>query len=114
MTIEKPKPLNLFGVEPKQTLKQMLEATDRRDKGEAFPSPLNALDPMTLDELVNRIITGSLALNQVPESKDIEKLVNHYWAMREQFNLEQQLGLVNKPQRKTKAQEGTSVEDLFS
>jgi hypothetical protein len=101
--IEKPKPLTLFpGLEPKQTLKMMLEMSDKKDKGENYPSPLNSLDPMTLDELVNRIDSGSLALNQVPDPRDLEKLVHHYWAMREQFNLEQQLGITTRPKKSGK------------
>jgi hypothetical protein len=96
--IEKPKPLTLFGIEPKQTLKMMLEMSDKKDKGENFPSPLDGIDPMTLDELTNRIDT-CLSLGQVPDPKDLEKQVNIYWAMREQFNLEQQLGITTKPKR---------------
>ena len=98
--IEKPKPLNLPGLEPKSTLRVMLENTDRKDQGLSYSSPLAEIDPVTLDELIARIDSGSLALNQVPDSKDIEKLVSIYWAMREQFVLEQQLGAINKPKKR--------------
>lgn len=98
--IEKPKPLNLTGLEPKSTLRAMLENTDRKDQGLSYSSPLAEIDPMTLDELVARIDSDSLALNQVPDPKDIEKLVSIYWSMREQFVLEQQLGIVSKPRKR--------------
>ena len=98
--IEKPAPLILGETQPKATLKAMLEASDRRDKGEKYSSPLSEVDPMALDELLNRIDSGALALGQVPDPKDIEKLVAHYWSLQEQFVLEQQLGIVNKPKRK--------------
>jgi hypothetical protein len=112
--IEKPKPLNLYpGLEPRQTLKLMLEASDKRDLGESYPSPLDAIDPMTLDELINRIDSGALALSQVPDPKDLEQLVNHYWSLRDRFNLEQQLGITNKPKRAKSTPGPKSIMDLL-
>lgn len=112
--IEKPKPLTLPGLtEPKQTLKMMLEMSDKKDRGENFPSPLNEVDPMALDELVNRIDTGFLSLNQVPDPKDIEQLVRINWVLRDQFNLEQQLGIVHKPKKSQSVSVTTSVADLL-
>jgi hypothetical protein len=97
--IEKPPPLVLSGTQPKATLKAMLEATDRRDKGEPYVSPLSEVDPMALDELMNRMDTGTLALLQIPDPKDTEKLVAYFWSLHDQFIREQQLGIVNKPKR---------------
>lgn len=116
--IEKPKPLFLGpGLEPKQTLKAMLEASERQDKGEnPYPSPLSEVDPMTLDELTNRIDSGALALGQVPDPKDRAQLVSYYWSQREQFVLEQQLGITTRPKRKTSQSVSTltvSVADIL-
>lgn len=116
--IEKPKPLLLgLGLEPKQTLKAMLEATDRKDNGkDPYPSPLSEVDPMTLDELMNRIDSGSLALGQVPDPKDRAQLVSYYWSERDKFALEQQLGITIKPKRKSSQSVSTltvSVADVL-
>lgn len=115
--IEKPKPLSLGpGLESKQTLKAMLEASERRDKGEnPYPSPLSEVDPMALDELMNRIDT-CLALGQVPDPKDRAQLVSYNWSQREQFNLEQQLGITTRPKRKSSQSVSTltvSVADIL-
>lgn len=108
--LERPKPLNLSGLNPRQTVKAMLEATDRRDRGEEYDSPLKEVDPYALDELLNRIDSGALTLNQVPDEKDIQKLVDIYWAMREQFILQQQTGAMTKPRKR---ESGVSVMDVL-
>jgi hypothetical protein len=110
--IEKPIPLVLQArirdhnptLSPKDALKIMLEASDRRENG--LPSPLDEIDPQSLDELINRIDGGALALNQVPDPNDIEKLVQYYWSLREKHNLEVALGIAAKPTRSRAATSG--------
>jgi len=101
MAIYKPEPLNLNPkpelASPKDALKLMLESSLRHEDG--LPTPLDEIDPMALDELINRIDTGALALNQVPDPQDIEKLVQYYWSLRTKHNLEVQLGIVSRPKR---------------
>jgi hypothetical protein len=113
MTGERPKPLLFLGetpnLDPKKALKLMLEASKRADQEpqgvgtgpfKGPTSPLSEVDPMALDELLNRIDSGALALGQVPDPKDIAELVSYYWKQRSQFVIEQQLGLTVRPKRK--------------
>ncbi len=111
--IEKPKPLPGPNFGPKDALRKMLEATDSRDHGR--PSPLDEIDPMSLDELIARIDSGALALNQVPDPKDVKQLVQYYWSLREKFVIEQQLGIKSKPTRR-KADSGPkkSIAELLN
>ena len=106
---ELPPPLSLLGLDPKRTLKAMLEASDRKDRGDEYDTPLREVDPLALDELLNRIDSGALALNQVPDSKDIEKLVEIYWSMREKFAIEQQLGITSRPKKPKAVKAANSV-----
>jgi hypothetical protein len=116
--IEKPIPLN-FGPgpeikNPKDALKLMLESSLRHEDG--LSTPLDEIDPMALDELINRIDSGALALNQVPDPKDIGELVQYYWNLRTKHNLEVQLGIANKPKGRTPkaAKPLVSINDLLN
>lgn len=123
MTILRPKPLNLFPpIEPKQLIKSMLEQSKQESEDPNFAppwldqSPLREVDPMSLDVLITRIDTEYLALGQVPDPKDIDKLVQHYWSMHDQFNYLQQQALTQKPRKaKEPAQsiQGTSISSLL-
>jgi hypothetical protein len=110
MTIQKPEPLpRADGAipinTPKDALKLMLESSLRHEEG--LSTPLDEIDPMALDELINRIDTGALSLNQVPDPQDIEKLVQYYWSLRTKHNLEVQLGVGTTRARKSSG--GTPV-----
>lgn len=96
---------------PKDALKLMLESSLLHEEGK--PTPLDEIDPMALDELVNRIDTGALALNQVPDPNDIEKLVQYYWSLRTKHNMEVQLGIVSKPRARAGKKTTIAVLDLL-
>lgn len=108
MPIEAPPPITIMGrtigsgkplPSPRETLKTMLEESAKKESGLEYKSPLSEVDPASLDELLNRIDSGALALGQVPDPKDVEKLVAYYWSLCETFNREAALGLTVKPKR---------------
>lgn len=122
MPIEAPPPITIMGkvIGPRpmkssrETLRSMLENSEKKESGLPYDSPLSEVDPMALDELLNRIDSGALALGQVPDPKDVEKLVAYYWSLCEIFNREAVLGLTVKPSRKkTEIDPSRNMEDLL-
>ncbi len=112
---EIPKPLNVIQfpksesppksqepLSPKDYLKAMLEATEEKDKGGegGFLSPLLEIEPLSLDELNNRIDSSSLALGQVPDRDSTERIVRLLWTMKEKFDFEYAQGMGMKKARK--------------
>ena len=121
MPIQAPPPITIMGRtigsskpmrSPSETLKNMLEQSARKESGLPYDSPLSEVDPQSLDELLNRIDSGALALGQVPDPKDVEKLVAYYWSLCETFNREATLGLTTKP-KKSQPATGRSLGNLL-
>lgn len=66
----------------REVLKLMLESSDASDLGQ--PTPLDTVDPMTLDILMARL-DKCVSLHQVPTREDQEKLVAYNISQRNYF-----------------------------
>lgn len=76
----------------------MLESTNRLDLGEAPPSPLEEVDPKSLDEFFARLDT-EMKLGNVPKPSDRKWVIDFYQTQRLKILEDERMAAVKEPKK---------------